>query len=63
MVYYLFQVVITQSDLGENQLSIQPLLHGIIFKTSCELTEYNFLSLTPMAKKSPQNVISKMFHF
>ena len=33
MVYYLFQVT-TQSDLGENQLSIQPLLHGIIFKTS-----------------------------
>ena len=32
-VYYLFQVI-TQSDLGENQLSIQPLLHGIIFKTS-----------------------------
>ena len=33
MVYYLFQVI-TQSDLGENQLSIQPRLHGIIFKTS-----------------------------
>ena len=33
MVYCLFQVI-TQSDLGENQLSIQPLLHGIIFKTS-----------------------------
>ena len=31
MVYYLFQVI-TQSDLGENQLSIQP--HGIIFKAS-----------------------------
>ena len=23
-----------QSDLGENQLSVQPLLHGIIFRTS-----------------------------
>ena len=33
MVYYLFQVI-TQSGLGENQLSIQPLIHGIIFKTS-----------------------------
>ena len=29
----LFQVI-THSDLEENQLSIQPLLHGIIFKTS-----------------------------
>ena len=26
--------VLTQSYLGENQLSIQPLLHGIMFKTS-----------------------------
>ena len=33
MVYCLFQVI-TQSDLGENQLFIQPLLHEIIFKTS-----------------------------
>ena len=33
MVDYLFQVI-TQSDLGKSQLSIQPLLHGIIFKTS-----------------------------
>ena len=33
MVYYLFQVI-AQSNLGENQLSIQPLIHGIIFKTS-----------------------------
>ena len=33
MVYYLFQVI-TQSDLGENQLSIPTFLHGIIFKTS-----------------------------
>ena len=31
--YNKFQVI-TQSDLGENQLSIQLLLHGIIFKTS-----------------------------
>ena len=29
MVYYLLQVI-TQSDLGENQLPIQPLLHGIM---------------------------------
>ena len=33
MGYCLFQVI-TQSDLGENQLFIQPLLHEIIFKTS-----------------------------
>ena len=33
MVYYLLQVI-TQLDLGENQLSIQLLLHGIIFNTS-----------------------------
>ena len=33
MVRYLYQVV-TQSDLGENQLSIQPLVHGNISKTS-----------------------------
>ena len=30
ITYYLLQVI-TQSDFGENQLSIQPLLHGIIF--------------------------------
>ena len=46
MVYYLF-LVITQSDLGENQLSIQPLLLGTIFK----LTEYNFLYLTSKSLK------------
>ena len=33
MVYYLLQVI-TQADLVENQLPIQPHLHGIIFKTS-----------------------------
>ena len=46
MVYYLF-LVITQSDLGENRLSIQPLLHGTIFK----FTEYNFLYLTSKSLK------------
>ena len=33
LLYYLYQVI-TQSDLGENQLSIQLLLHGIILKTN-----------------------------
>ena len=45
MVYYLFQDII-QSDLRENQLSIQPLLHRIN-----KLTEYNFLYLTPRGLK------------
>ena len=31
MVYYFYQVI-TQSDLGENELYIQPLLHGIILR-------------------------------
>ena len=41
IVYYLYQVI-TQSDLAENQLYIQPL---------DKLTEYNFLSLTPRSFK------------
>ena len=41
IVYYLYQVI-TQSDLGENQLYIQSL---------DKLTEYNFLSLTPRSFK------------
>ena len=45
-------------NLGENQLFIQPLLHGIQDK----LTENNFLCLTPKSKKS-QNILSKIFHF
>ena len=57
MVYYLFQVI-TQSDLGGNQLSIQPLLHGINLQD--KLTEYNFLYFNT---KKPQNIISKIFHF
>ena len=32
-IVYLLQVI-TQLDLGENQLSIQLFLHGIIFNTS-----------------------------
>ena len=32
-VYYLYQVI-TQSYLGENQLSIQPLLYGVIINFS-----------------------------
>ena len=51
MVYYLYRVM-TQSDLGENQSSIQPTEYN-------KLTEYNFLSYT----KKSQNVISKIFHF
>ena len=43
MVYYLYRVT-TQSDLGENQLSIQPTEYN-------KLTEYNFLSLTPRSLK------------
>ena len=58
--YFAIFQVITHSDLGENWLSIQPLLHGIILKRSY-LTEYNCVHV--FNTKKPTNIISTIFHF
>ena len=55
MIYYLFQII-TQSDLGESQLSTQPLLREL----SSRQVNYNFLCLTP---KSLKILLIKCFIF